>query len=216
MNAAINHATITTNHYAVCMDQETLLMLWKARCRAERRHPGFPETRTPDTLTSAGVPSPEAVAAILAAVTNTPQTGADLIWAAGQSRAQGYAAINKLVDEDKIWVVNNAMPPRRTYVMAKAKRQRRERRYTHHVEPVTIRGVTYPSVNAAAEALGVAIRTVTWHRSAGSLDRCGLGTDSVKIACTFRGVDYPSYSAAAKANGITRQWVMEILKRGDK
>lgn len=40
--------------------------------------------------------------------------------------------------------------------------------------PVRIRGVNYPSIKQAAEALGVAVLTVSRHLDAGTLDKIGL------------------------------------------
>jgi len=78
---------------------------------------------------------------------------------------------------------------------------------------VTIRGVTYPSRKAAAEALGVAGQTITNAAKSGTLDRVGRGP--LKPGCdpvytlptTVGGVTYPSRKAAAEALGVTQNHI---------
>lgn len=45
-------------------------------------------------------------------------------------------------------------------------------------KPVTIRGVTYPSASAAANALGLKVQTVRIARTRGKLENVGLGSGS--------------------------------------
>lgn len=82
-------------------------------------------------------------------------------------------------------------------------------------EPITIRGVTYPSKQAAAEAIGVSMRNMRRAIQQGRLDTVGLGPGAggcciVKI----RGVVYPSVKAAAKALGISPSSVSKALSAG--
>jgi hypothetical protein len=78
---------------------------------------------------------------------------------------------------------------------------------------VTIRGVTYPSQIAAADALGVTRQTITGAVKRGTLDFVGLGPP--KPGCkpayvhptTVGGVTYPSRKAAAEALGVTQVYI---------
>lgn len=75
--------------------------------------------------------------------------------------------------------------------------------------PVTIRGVTYPSQTAAADALGVAKATVSAAALGGTLDDVGRGLPQPGCEpahtrpTTVGGVTYPSRKAAAAALGVT-------------
>lgn len=76
--------------------------------------------------------------------------------------------------------------------------------------PTLIRGVLYPSMSAAARALGVVTCTVSQAMDDGWLDRVGLGRPrgvssrpDLRKPCWFRGKRYPSRTAAALAHGVT-------------
>ncbi len=74
-----------------------------------------------------------------------------------------------------------------------------------------IRGVEYPSMAAAARALGVH-RSVVWRAAErGTLDRVGFGD---KVPVTIDGITYPSLSEAGRALGITRQAVASRVRWG--
>jgi hypothetical protein len=68
-------------------------------------------------------------------------------------------------------------------------------------KPVTIRGDTFPSAAAAAEALGVGVKTIYKARSRNALDLIGTGAKVLPV--TIRGVTYENKSAAARALGVT-------------
>lgn len=78
---------------------------------------------------------------------------------------------------------------------------------------VTIRGVTYPTLYAAAKALGVSYASVKNMRKKGRLDMLGVGT-GVPMPVRIRGVDYPSTKAAAKALGVSVNTVQSACARG--
>ena len=71
--------------------------------------------------------------------------------------------------------------------------------------PVTVRGVTYPSMTAAARALGVTKQAVSRALDKGTLDGVGFGRrceptyTRPTIVC---GVAYPSRRSAAAALGV--------------
>ncbi|MBC6437127.1 MAG: hypothetical protein GDA52_03060 [Rhodobacteraceae bacterium] len=79
--------------------------------------------------------------------------------------------------------------------------------------PITIRGVTYPSQAAAARALGVSTSSVARLARRGEPDSIGIGTKSGQ-PITIRGVTYPSQAAAARALGISRQAVNDATRTG--
>lgn len=82
---------------------------------------------------------------------------------------------------------------------------------------VTIRGVTYPSQKAAAEASGVSVQAVSSARQRGTLDRVGLGP--LRAGCppvfqkpiTVQGHTFPSRTAAAEALGIPRSYLSSYV-----
>ena len=79
--------------------------------------------------------------------------------------------------------------------------------------PVTIRGVEYPSQAAAAAALGVNPGTIHCAAKHGRLDAVGLGTNPSKPT-TIRGVEYPSRRAAAQALGVSIGGISHAIRRG--
>lgn len=84
--------------------------------------------------------------------------------------------------------------------------------------PTRIRGVDYPSMKAAAIALGVKPPTVWKAAERGTLDSVGLCVGTVdkvglRHPCWYRGKLYPSHIAAALDNGVTRACVSQSVKR---
>lgn len=79
--------------------------------------------------------------------------------------------------------------------------------------PVRIRGVVYPSVKAAAEALGVSPKTVYGAVWRGREDMVGLGVGK-PMPVTIRGVTYQTARHAAEALGVTVHAVHSGLCHG--
>lgn len=83
---------------------------------------------------------------------------------------------------------------------------------------VTVRGVTYPSQKAAAEALGVSRTTIGLARKHGTLDNVGRGPlqkgcEPVRLyKIALGGVTYPSHKAAAEALGVPQTYISAHLK----
>ena len=75
---------------------------------------------------------------------------------------------------------------------------------------ITVRGVTYPSQKAAADAFGVSRSTVGSAKQRGRLDAVGLGP--LKKGCEgirktpirMDGVQWPSHAALAEHLGVTQ------------
>ena len=80
---------------------------------------------------------------------------------------------------------------------------------------ITIRGVTYPTAQAAARALGVQEQTVHVALRAGALDTVGMGSGH-RAAMPVRvlGKTYPSARAAAAALGCTRTAIYRAITEG--
>jgi hypothetical protein len=76
----------------------------------------------------------------------------------------------------------------------------------------TIRGVTYPSVSAAAEAIGVSADAIRKARRRGALDKVGLNPRGREhgLPVTIDDVTYPSVPKAAKALGMSYWAVRDI------
>jgi hypothetical protein len=84
-------------------------------------------------------------------------------------------------------------------------------------KPVTIRGVTYESIHAAAREIGVSYSTIQNAIKRSTLDYAGLGyreygnnAKSVRI----RGVTYPSQVIAAQVLGIKQSGINRAIRRG--
>lgn len=77
--------------------------------------------------------------------------------------------------------------------------------------PIMIKGVEYPSINAAARATGFAVSTVYRYASEGRLE--DLGQDRY-TRVRIRGAEYPSINAAAEALGVSPSTVSKALFKG--
>lgn len=89
-----------------------------------------------------------------------------------------------------------------------------------HKVPVTVRGVSYPSQAAAAEALGVAPSAIHGALERGTMDSVGLGRNRHNLVPMQIGDKvYPSAVEAAKATGVNvktlRQYVAKARGRGN-
>lgn len=77
---------------------------------------------------------------------------------------------------------------------------------------ICIRGVVYPTVKAAADALGVRPDTILAARQRGRLDVVGLGSRALPVV--IRGVRYGDCSEAARALGVTPKAVANARRAG--
>lgn len=74
--------------------------------------------------------------------------------------------------------------------------------------PVRVRGVTYPSAQACANALGVTRKTVYAALARGTPDHIGLKrTKGRAMPFTYRMLSWPSKSAASIELGLERGYV---------
>lgn len=75
----------------------------------------------------------------------------------------------------------------------------------NHPKPVTIRGTTYPSIQAAADALGIGRDAVAFAIQRGRLDTVGLNpmgrTHGRRV--TMDGVTYNSMMECARETGLS-------------
>lgn len=78
--------------------------------------------------------------------------------------------------------------------------------------PVTIRGVTYPSINAAARELGLSVNGVWRANKVGRLDQ--IGSMGNRKPVTVRGVRYETMGEAARALGVSRDTMRRSYKNG--
>lgn len=76
---------------------------------------------------------------------------------------------------------------------------------------IMIRGVTYPDVNAAAQAFGVGADAIRLAARTGRLDFVGLPRGGVPMRIRIRGVDYQDARHAARALGVTVGAVYQAL-----
>lgn len=88
-------------------------------------------------------------------------------------------------------------------------------------KPITIRGVTYQSQTAAAEALGLSKQAITDAIKRGKPDSAGTGPHkrgggpAYFKPLTLGGVHYPSRKAAAKALGVEPTQISNYLRVRD-
>lgn len=83
---------------------------------------------------------------------------------------------------------------------------------TWNSNPVTIRGVNYPSERQAARALNLAPSVIRRALERGTQDRCGLNLRGQK-PCTVEGVEYPSRIAASVATGINYKTLCKRIRK---
>jgi hypothetical protein len=78
---------------------------------------------------------------------------------------------------------------------------------------IKIRGVTYPSVRAAAEAQNVQPNAIYSALNRGNVDMIGMGRN-VKKPITLGGISFPSLGVASVALGFGRTYLGRILNYG--
>jgi len=81
------------------------------------------------------------------------------------------------------------------------------------VMQVKVRDKVYPSVRAAAEALGVTVNAVYSALNRGNIDKLGLGKARKKPVDVY-GVLFLSMTAAALALNFKRGYLSNALRRG--
>lgn len=82
-------------------------------------------------------------------------------------------------------------------------------------KPITIRGVTYPSVKVAAATFGISIYTIYQARLRGQLQNVGLGPqDQPGCSVRIRGVVYPNARVAGEALGLTPSAITAAVRQG--
>jgi len=80
-------------------------------------------------------------------------------------------------------------------------------------KPITVRGVTYPSRTAAADATGLQAKTLRLAEREGRLDTTGDRSHLCK-PITVRGVTYPSREQAAKALHVAKATLLNAIAKG--
>lgn len=83
--------------------------------------------------------------------------------------------------------------------------------------PTEVRGVKYPSMKAAAEAIGVYWTTIQQAMNKGTLDRVGLNPRGRRMSkpVNINGVDYPSIRQATYHIDISFSRLQRLVaKRG--
>ncbi|CAB4156280.1 hypothetical protein UFOVP1064_22 [uncultured Caudovirales phage] len=75
-----------------------------------------------------------------------------------------------------------------------------------------IRGVTYPSVKAAAEAEGVTVSAIYSALNRGNINTVGLGKSQPQPV-EFEGLSFSSIRSASLALGFGRTYLSKVLSR---
>ena len=84
------------------------------------------------------------------------------------------------------------------------------------VEPVTVRGVTYPSPKACAAALDLDPNTVRQARKRGTLDSVGLGHENMgkTLPVVWRGTRFETQDALVKHLRRSRKTIRRAIEEG--
>lgn len=84
--------------------------------------------------------------------------------------------------------------------------------------PTLIRGTLYPSMRAAAKALGLHESSIKFAMDNGRLETVGLNKKGRHIATpvTVNGITYRSTYAAAKALGLSQQYVSYLARKHNR
>lgn len=78
-----------------------------------------------------------------------------------------------------------------------------------------IRGVTYPSVKAASEALGVTVNAIYSALNRGNINTVGLGKSQPRhVDLDGDGLSFKSIRSASLALGFGRTYLSKVLSRG--
>lgn len=185
-----------------------LAAAWKASSRAERHMAVVPVSIENNGHRLPDVPDDATLAIMRRLIGKKPISAYMLSRAAGLTQLKCQKCAQWMVKQGEAKIAESRRGGKTIIaycaVNAPDKRGKVEDRYTAY--PITVRGVTYPSYNAAAAELGISPQTVYWHFNRGTLDTCGLGT-GWKVTPTVGddGKMYPSISKAAKASGISKQ-----------
>lgn len=187
-----------------------LAAAWKASAQAEHHRAAVPQFVEGSGLRkNISQPCDATLAIMRRVISKTPKSLWTIRQQSGLPRATAYNAIKWMLQHGEVKQVD-VMTRGKTVnyfchpdTVIKEKRAKLDR---YNGIPVTIRGIKYPSYNAAAAELGISPQTVYWHFNRGTLDTCGLGT-GWKVTPTMGddGKIYPSISKAAKASGISKQ-----------
>lgn len=78
---------------------------------------------------------------------------------------------------------------------------------------IKVRGVVYPSVKAAAEALGITANAVYSALGRGNMDTVGTGKNKPQ-SIQLDGLSFPSIRAASLALGFKRTYLSKVLSKG--
>lgn len=78
---------------------------------------------------------------------------------------------------------------------------------------IKVRGVVYPSVKAAAAALGITANAVYSALGRGNMDTVGTGQNKPQ-AIQLDGLSFPSIRAASLALGFKRTYLSKVLSKG--
>ncbi|SMO63934.1 helix-turn-helix domain-containing protein [Paracoccus laeviglucosivorans] len=107
------------------------------------------------------------------------------------------------------------------------RQRQREGRVKHRTHdpntvPVLVRGKLYPSISAAASALGISGPSISHQlQRYGCADRAGLGLFGPRVRCNHKakpvkihGREFPSIAAAARFMGVSPTHLYRSLKHG--
>jgi len=187
-----------------------LAAAWKASAMTEHHSAAVPQFVEGNGLRKEeSIPNETTLAIMRRVISKTPKSLWTIRIEGKLARATAYNAIKWMLQNGEVKQVDGMTRGKTVNyfchpdAVIKAKPAKLDR---YNGIPLTIRGVEYPSYNAAAAELGISPQTVYWHFNRGTLDTCGLGT-GWKVTPTVGddGKVYPSISKAAKASGISKQ-----------
>jgi len=158
-------------------DEEALAAAWAKSARAERHQAATPTSIENNGHRLPDVPETSTLAIMRRLIGKKPISAYMLSRAAGLTQLKCQKAAQCIVKQGEAKIVEHRRGGKTiTFYCAFNAPERRENvkdRYTAY--PITVRGVTYPSFNACAEALGVTPATVYYHWLRKTADKIGMG-----------------------------------------
>lgn len=172
-----------------------LAAMWKASARAEKHFGRLPETKPEGIINATIDPPAEIYAKVSAHLKDRSITVHAIAKAIKQPASYVRAALAQMVREGFAAITPGNHKAAATY--------RRIAGKPHQTRLVTINGVEYPSLKAAADALDRSPATLAYHLKRGTTDKIGSGLKGGRRPMVSNGVEYPSAAAAARAAGIS-------------
>ena len=177
----------------------------RAECRRAGMMPGAKPQAKPDNVgLNIVAPPDDVIAAVKRCVIPLPRSVRDISKVSRMPAPYVRAVLMQMLADGEVTVRKGDNHRAATYHRGAGKTSR---------PPVTINGVEYPTLKAAAEALDRSPAALAYHINRGTPHKIGSGCKGGRSPVTINGVEYPSQAAAARALGISESRVSQIKGR---